>query len=84
MKTQWIKVTYRFADKKVRAERAAKYEKQYGKPHPNPDRFSTSVAFPIIDGVGFTGAFELAKEYIADDKRNHGNKFEYRIDGGEW
>lgn len=81
-KQQWVKVTYRLASKKARLEAAKRFESEYGQTL-DPDGFNMTIAYPI-DHCGFVGAFEAAKEYIADSKRNHGDTFEYRIDGGEW
>lgn len=82
-KQQWVKVTYRLADKKARAEAAKRFEAEYGEPMSDPDAFNMTIAYPI-DHCGFVGAFEAAKQYITDSKLNHGDTFEYQIDGGEW
>lgn len=82
-KQQWVKVTYRFADKKARAEEAKRFERDYGKPMSDPDAFKMTISYSV-DHCGFLGAFEKAKEYIADSKLIHGDRFEYQIDGGEW
>jgi len=47
------------------------------------DEFGMAIAYSVKH-YGFLRAFEKAKEYIAKDKLNHGDKFEYQIDGGEW
>ena len=81
-KQQWVKVCFRFADKQVRKEGAECEKTRTGKDI-NPDSFDMTVAYSV-DHCGFLGAFEKAKEFIANDKLMHGDTFEYRIDGGEW
>ena len=82
-KQQYVKVMYRFTDPKRRQEIAREFERRHGKPMSDPDAFNMTVAFPI-DHFGFKGAFEEAKQYIANEKSVHFNAYEWRIDGGEW
>ncbi len=82
-KQQWVKVCFRFADKKARVKEAKQFKARYGKSMRDQDAFKFNCAFSV-DHCGFLGAFEKAKEYIADNKLQYGEKFEWQIDGGEW
>ena len=82
-KLQWVKVTTRAADEKERAREAKQFEAEYGTPRHDPDEFGMAIAYSV-QHYGFLGAFEKAKEYIAKNKLNNGDRFEYQIDGGEW
>ena len=80
---QWVKVMGRIADPKRRARMAKLFEKDHGFPMEEPDAYGMYVSFPV-DYFGFVGAFEAAKEYIAQEKELHRDTFEWRLDGGQW
>ncbi len=83
MVKQYLKVMSRFSDPKRRAQMAKQFKRRHGKPMSEPDGFSMNVAFPT-DTYGFIGAFDAAKEWIANEKKIHLDTFEYRLDGAEW
>ena len=80
---QWIQVMGRLSDPKRRAQVAKQFEKDHGHPMSNPDGYGMFVSYPV-DKFGFIGAFEAAKEYIANEKEIHRDVFEWRLDGGQW
>ena len=79
---QWVKVMGRLADPKARARIARQLEKD-GFPMEEADQFNYYTGF-AVDAYGFTGAFEKAEAYIADEMLTYGNTFEWKISGGEW
>jgi hypothetical protein len=82
-KRDWIKVMGRLSDPKRRAKIAKAWEKAHGRPMSDPDAFNMYVSFPI-DHYGIVGAFEAAREYIAQEVETHRDTFEWKLDGAHW
>ena len=80
---QWIKVMGRLTDPKRRAKIAKAWEKAHGRPMSDPDAYNMYVSYPI-DHYGIVGAFDAAREYIAQEVETHRDTFEWKLDGGEW
>jgi hypothetical protein len=76
---RYVKVMGRLTDPKRRAKAVLE---NHG-PDADPDYWNYYTGYPI-EYYGFTGAFEAAEQFIADEVFKFGDTFEWKITGGEW